>query len=149
MKTIKKWWFYILVPVLVIAAVFIAGGKKELKNYEDYIFYGIAQNKVIGKERLRVNYIVKGFPYRRHSVYVEIVRPDGTLDFLYSEEHTREHKAHYKPNGGLRKYKASYVIPKLPKGKYKLRVTFEFDTPGWGRLNRDKLISNDIKFEIK
>ena len=148
-KFCKKWWFYLAMPLVIIASLVVLGGKKELKPYDDYIFYGIAQNKVVGKERLKVNFLVKGFPFKRHSVYVEIIKPDGTVDFLHSEEHTKNHKAHYEKDGGLRKYKASYAIPNLPKGLYKLRVAFEFDTDGWGRLSRDRLVSNDIIFEVK
>ena len=68
------------------------------------IFYGIAQNH-IGKggtkNRLEVRYLIKGFPYRRHSVYVEVLDHHGKVDFLYSEEHTKEHKAHYAKDGGV------------------------------------------------
>ena len=159
MKSIKKWWFYVTLPILLIcaiAAIPSAGDIKPCINDSKkekgcYLFYGIAQNSI---ERsggiLKVNYLIKGFPSRRHSVYVEIVHPNGEVDFLYSEEHTKSHRAHLHKDGGLRKYAAKYKISnKLPKGIHKLRVTFEFDTPGWGRLNRDKLVSNEIKFEVK
>ena len=147
----KKYWFYILVPILMIAAIAVLPGNADIKPCIDdskdekgcSIFYGIAQNH-IGKggtkNRLEVRYLIKGFPYRRHSVYVEVVDHHGKVDFLYSEEHTKEHKAHYAKDGGVRQYKAFYKIPaRLRPGKYKLRVTFEFDSPGWGRLNRERL----------
>ena len=161
MKMVKKWWFYVTIPLLMVLAIVAIPGAGEIKPCVDdskkekscYIFYGIAQNH-IGKDgnknRLEVRYLIKGFPYRRHSVYVEVLDENGKVDFLYSEEHTKEHKAHYADEGGLRQYKAFYRIPaKLRPGKYRLRVTFEFDTPGWGRLNRDALVSNLVKFEVK
>ena len=147
-KFCKKWWFYITIPLLICGALLLIDGKKDLKNYEDYIFYGIAQNKVTSRN-LKVNFSVRGFPHRRHSVYVEVVYPDGTIDFVSSEEHTAIHRAHYDKDDKIKAYKAQYKLPKLPAGKYRLRVRFEFDTPGWGRLNRDVIISNDIAFEVK
>ena len=63
-KFCKKWWFYLTMPIVVISAVLALGSHKELKPYDDYIFYGIAQNKVVGKERLKVNFLVKGFPLK-------------------------------------------------------------------------------------
>ena len=147
-KFCKKWWFYILMPLITVGILMSLDGKKDLKNYEDYIFYGIAQNKVTSNF-LKVGFSVKGFPHRRHSVYVEIIHPDGTIDFVSSEEHLGTHKAHYEKKNKIKAYKAKYKLPKLPKGIYKLRVKFEFDTPGWGRLNRDVMISNDIIFEVK
>ena len=153
MKMVKKWWFYAIMPIVLICALVVIGPKKELKNYEDYIFYGVAQNSVSQSkvsDFLKVNYTIKGWPALRHSVYVEVIDHHGVVDFLYSEEHTANHRAHLCKDGCLRKYKAYYKIPKsLVPGKYRLRVTFEFDTPGWGRLNRDKYISNEVKFEIK
>ena len=154
MTFMKKWWFYLLIPTIVVVALMSVPEPKALKPYEDYIFYGIAQNKLDVSKRgnaLFINFAIKGFPYKRHSVYIEIVMPDGSVDFLRSEEHTKEHKAHYHPKQGFRKYRAIYKIPhkKLGPGKYKLRVRFEFDTSAYGRLKRDILVSNDVKFEIK
>ena len=146
-KFCKKWWFYLLLPTLLVVFLLSLDGKKDLKNYEDYIFYGIAQNKVVDN-KLKVNFSVKGFPHRRHSVYVEIIHPDGSIDFVSSEEHLGTHKAHYHKGNKMKAYKATYKLPDLDAGIYKLRVRFEFDSPGWGRLNRDVIISNDVEFEV-
>ena len=114
-----------------------------------YIFYGIAQNS-IGKggtkNRLEVRYLIEGFPKRPHHVFVEVIDSDGKLDFLYSENHSSSHKAHYCKDGCLREYKSFYKIPgRLKPGKYELLVTFKFKY----LLGTKDLVSNRIKFTIK
>ena len=111
-----------------------------------YIYYGIAQND-IKKEggKLRVNSLIENFPKRPHQVYVEIIDSKGEIDFLYSEAHSPSHKAHLCPGRCQRQYKATYKIPKVDLGTYKLRITFKFKY----LLGTKDIVSNDIIFKVK
>ena len=152
---IKKYWFafaLLSIGYLVFSIMGNLGSDIRAKkcNIESdrpgcYIFYGIGQNDIEAKGgKLKVNYLIEGFPYKHHAVYVEIIKPSG-IDFLYSQRHTANHKAHAQKVGKQRLYKATYKIPPLPKGSYKLRITFKFDY----LLGTKDLVSNDIKFKVK
>ena len=154
MSYFKKWWFPCIL-IMMCYGVFSIFGKfgneisaKKCQENSDrpncYIFYGIGQNNVKHHGgKLKVNYLIEGFPVRDHTVYVEIIKPSG-IDFLYSEQHTANHKSHAQKHGAQRKYEATYKIPKLLKGTYKLRVTFKFNYA----FGTKDLVSNNIKFEV-
>ena len=163
MTMMKRWWYYIFVVVAMAACLYSfkdIGNPPQLcqdsktDKKDCYIFYGIIQNHLeVSKDRssVKVNYLIKGFPAVKHELFVEIMLPDGTIDFLYSKSHTANHKAHYHPKMGARKYVSSYDIPhkKLGVGKYKLRVRFDFKFGISGHLKPDEFYSNWMKFEIK
>ena len=109
-----------------------------------YLFYGIAQNKIAGKGKLKVNFLIENFPKRPHSVFVELKDHRGELDFLYSQSHSASHRAHLCTGRCQRQYNTVYNIPKLKPGTYYLRVTFKFKY----LLGTKDLVSNDIIFQV-
>ena len=152
----KNYWFAYVLAALCYATFAIFGkfgseihSKKcniETDRPNCYIFYGIAQNDIGKSSKLKVNYLIEGFPKRPHTVFVEILDHNNELDFLYSNEHAASHKAHLCTGTCQRKYTSTYNIPKtLKPGKYKLRVTFKFKY----LLGTKDMVSNDIKFEVK
>lgn len=160
MDAIKKWWFVAAAAVLIFTVFTIAGNYgKEINAYKCqvesdrpgcYIFYGIAQNDLRvdgGDNRIKVRYLIEGFPPRDHDVFVELIYPDGSIDFLYSQKHSGNHKAHHSKSHAQREYHTSYKIPikHLHKGVYKLRITFKFHM----QVGEKRLVSNDMKFQIK
>ena len=148
MKFCKKWWFYFLMPIITIVAVASISGPKVPKAYEDYIFYGIAQHKVTSG-KLKVNFSVRGFPAHKHTVYTEIQDSTGVIDWLETQEHTGTHKAHYHRNNKMLKPYTVYInVSKFKKGKYKIRLTFEFKYGIAGHLNPVPYYSNWVAFEI-
>ena len=149
MIMIKKWWFFVLVPLIMALVLLNVSGPKVPKAYEDYIFYGISQH-VVKKGKLDVIFSVRGFPPHKHTVYTEIQLPNGDIDWLATVEHTGTHKAHYNKHAKhLKPYKASYNVGKLKPGKYKLRITFEFKYGILGHLNPVPYYSNWVEFEVK
>ena len=148
-KFCKKWWFYLVVSLTVIIGLFNISGPSVLTPYKDYIFYGIAQNKVTSG-KLKVVFSVRGFPAHKHTVYTEIMDSNGVIDWLATVEHTGTHKAHYhKSKTHLKPYKAEYDVSRFKKGKYKIRLTFEFKHGISGHLNPVPYYSNWVAFEIK
>ena len=155
-----KLWFPIFLVCTALSVFMVTDnsiGKIEIPKCEVesdrpncYIFYGTAQ-KVISMEKefdyLGVNYLIEGWPGVEHDIFIEIVDHHGKVDFLYSEKHTANHKAHYHSDKGQRPYKAYYRIKpsKHGPGKWKLRVTFRFHLP----LGTTSYVSNDIPFIIK
>ena len=147
-KFCKKWWFYIAMPIITIIAVASISGPTVPVAYEDYIFYGISQHKV-KDGKLDVIFSVRGFPAHKHTVYTEIQLPNGDIDWLATVEHTGTHKAHYTTHKKhLKPYRASYNVSKFKKGKYKIRLTFEFKYGISGHLNPVPYYSNWVEFEI-
>ena len=157
-KLFMKYWFVLLLAVVGFSAFKTVGNygneiyskKCEVKSDRPncYLFYGIAQNSIGkngAKNKLEVRYLIKGFPSVAHDVFIEIIDPNGQVDFLYSESHTASHRAHLCEDGCLRQYKTFYRIPKLKNGNYKLRVTFKFKY----LFGTKDMISNDIPFVVE
>ena len=157
MSHIKNYWFpYLLAAVCYITfsvtgkySSQIASKKCQVESDRPncYIMYGIAQNDITkNNHKLKVNYLIEGFPKKDHDMVIEVIDNKGELDFLYSDQHTAAHKAHHCEGQCQRQYKAAYKIPSsLMAGMYKLRVTFKFKYA----LGTKDMVSNDIKFEVK
>ena len=153
---LKTHWFQYVLAIVCISVFSVSsklGGQINAKrcNVESdrpscYLFYGIAQNDIPKSGgNLKVNSLIENFPKRPHKVFIEIIKPNGTLDFLYSQSHTASHQAHLCEGRCQRQYKATYKIPKVDLGTYKLRVTFKFKY----LLGTKDIVSNDIIFKVK